>query len=121
VYDDDDAAAEVDNAPNVADNTLTSEMEDGEYVVLELNPGSQLADDGWSADNSADAIKARMVAGTGTVLPELLASELQAGVKAKATRMQMALRPSSATESRRMLVSRCQCGGSIQEGAGARH
>jgi hypothetical protein len=111
-----DAAAEVNNAPNVADNTLTSEMEDGEYVVLELNPESQLADDGWSADNSADAVKARMIAGTGTVLPELQAP----GVNAKATRMQMALRPSSATESRRMLVSRCQCGGSIQEGAGAR-
>ena len=33
--------------------------------ALDLNPESQLADEGWSADTTSDAIKARMVAVTG--------------------------------------------------------
>jgi len=33
--------------------------------ALELNPESQLADEGWSADTTSDAIKARMVTVTG--------------------------------------------------------
>jgi hypothetical protein len=32
-----------------------------------LNPESQLADEGWSADTSAGTLKARMVAGTAGV------------------------------------------------------
>ena len=35
--------------------------------ALELNPESQLADEGWSADTSSDAVKARMVAIAGGV------------------------------------------------------
>ena len=35
--------------------------------ALKLNPESQLADERWSADTSADAVKARMVAGAARV------------------------------------------------------